>query len=126
MHIYKYIQLFTATVVPWPTASTSATRLCVTSLPPWSYLYYVVVTSLNVSFSHFLHSSVSMDQFYFLKGPATLQPAPPHSWRRWSHASWSSSRTRPTGGSWPPLKPCPVSARRRPRGKRSSMVRKER
>jgi len=60
------------------------------------------------------------------RAPAPAPPAPPRSLRRWSHACWSWSRTRPTGGSWPTPRPWPTSARTRPSDRKSSTVGRER
>lgn len=63
-------------------------------------------------------------QQLFRRAPGHRPPAPPLNPRRWSHACWSSSRSLPTGGSWPPQRRCPALAKRRPRGRRSSTVRR--
>lgn len=75
-------------------------------------------------FPPFIYSSVPKGQFYFPKAWVTPRRALPHNWKRWSPASWSLSRTLPTGGSWPPPKACLVSARKRQKGRKSSTVRK--
>lgn len=73
-----------------------------------------------------INSSVSKGQFLFPKARVSPRRALPRNWRRWSPACWSLSRTLPTGGSWPPPKPCLASARKRQKGRKSSMVRKTR